>query len=105
MTTILKRDTDENYARLAIAIVEQACKDATMFPRDVKKFFCSEDSIFQFCMPHTDGPALLKQVYKNFKEYGNYCPPLEKKDKDEIMDNLEDDVEEEEKIKWLRLLA
>ena len=95
---------DENYAMLAAAIVEQACKDAMGYvtfskkvrkPKtdrvikrkyrdnkkdqmeEVRRFFCDEDSIFGLCMPHTDGEALLEKVYDNFEKYNNYMPPFE----------------------------
>ena len=95
--------SEEGYKRLAAAIVEQACKDAMGYPavykrkksdkklskedeelsrnskkaqrEEVRRFFCDENSLFAFCMPHTDGKMLLNRVYDNFKKYGNYMPP------------------------------
>lgn len=91
-------DRDGAYARLAVAIVEQAAKDACgwgCFNRNkkdqlaeknyefnkawqinsVKRFFCDDDSIFALCMPNTDGPTLYKMIMHNYEVYGNYMPP------------------------------
>lgn len=80
---------NEAYAKLGVAIVEQACKDAKGYynaggsdisrevwqDNEVKRFFCSEDSLFTLCMPNTDGLAFYKQVLANYEKYGYYCPP------------------------------
>ena len=93
-----KRNLNENYAKLGIAIVQQACKDAKAYPREVRDFFCGDNSVFAFCMPHTDGKALLDQVYKNFEKYDYYMPPAEKtKLKEELngIDDYDEDYEED----------
>lgn len=100
-------ERDNNYALLAAAIVEQACKDAMGYfsygkkerekskdqrgdevvvkhrriaqMEEVKRFFTDKNSIFSLCMPNTDGKALLDQVYENFKKYGDYMPPTAKR--------------------------
>lgn len=93
-----KRNLNENYARLGIAIVQQACKDARSYPREVRNFFCSDNSIFPFCMPNTDGKALLDQVYKNYEKYDYYMPPAEKAKLNESLngtDDYEEDCEDE----------
>lgn len=90
---------EEGYKRLAVAIVEQAAKDAkgygynadrTMDPgagnkklecnktwqmQSVEWFFCSDDSLFSLCMPNTDGPTLYKMILHNYEVYGNYISP------------------------------
>ena len=91
---------DQAYARLAVAIVEQAAKDANgysgwvygskknaiermqlvEFNRDwqkeeVKQFFNDINSIFSLCMPNTDGPTLYKMIMRNYEVYGSYIPP------------------------------
>ena len=83
------------YMRLAVAIVEQACKDANGYysssgdhvnrylmearrdyqMKEVKNFFYDDNSIFGLCMPHTDGPTFYKQIMSNYKNYGYYMPP------------------------------
>ena len=91
-------DRDGAYARLAVAIVEQAAKDANgwgYFNRtkedwlteknhefnknwqinSVRHFFCDDDSIFALCMPNTDGPTMYKMIMHNYEVYGNYMPP------------------------------
>lgn len=91
-------DRDGAYARLAVAIVEQAAKDANgwgHFNRkkedflsednyesnriwqinSVKHFFCDDDSIFALCMPNTDGSAMYNRIMHNYETYGNYMPP------------------------------
>lgn len=83
---------NEAYARLAIAIVEQACKDANGYysggrgdlwekearrkfqMEEVKKFFYDEYGLFSLCMPHTDGPTFYKQMMHNWQVYGYYTP-------------------------------
>lgn len=83
---------NEAYARLAIAIVEQACKDANGYYSsgygdkwdkdtrrqyqiaEVKRFFYDEYGLFPLCMPHTDGPTFYKQMMHNWQVYGYYTP-------------------------------
>lgn len=63
-TDVLEQDIrcEESYQLLAMAIVRSACK-----ARD-KKFFYSD--WFQMLMPKVDGPALWKQLEKNYEELG-----------------------------------
>ena len=94
-------DPNEAYFRLAVAIVEQAAKDANGYSgwaygarkstrdnllyskefnrnwqrEEVKRFFYDIDGIFPMCMPNTDGPALYKMIMHNYEVYGNYVPP------------------------------
>lgn len=83
----------EAYSRLAVAIVEQACKDANGYynvdandryrkrinrkiqMEEVKRFFFDERGIFPICMPNTDGPTFYKHMMSNWEKYGYYCPP------------------------------
>lgn len=78
------------YQRLAIAIVEQACRDAMGYytlsntdkykkelrkqyqMAEVKRFFYDENGIFPLCMPNTDGPAFYNKVISNWETYGYY---------------------------------
>ena len=84
---------NEAYARLGVAIVEQACKDAMGYYNngygdtwekemkrefqiaEVKRFFCSGKSIFDLCMPNTDGPSFYKKIMENWRKYNYYIPP------------------------------
>lgn len=85
---------NEAYAKLAVAIVEQACKDAVGYyngssaqdkwnrehhgyyqREEVRKFFCDENSLFTLCMPNTDGKTFYKRLIYNYETYGYYCPP------------------------------
>jgi hypothetical protein len=89
---------NDAYARLAIAIVEQACKDANGYyssgnsdkwnkmirrkhqMEEVKKFFYEKYGLFAMCMPNTDGPAFYKQVMYNWEVYGYYTPDGKKEE-------------------------
>lgn len=82
------------YMRLAVAIVEQACKDARGYYNstsdkvkelmerrreaqiaEVKNFFLDESGIFPLCMPNTDGARFYKQLMENYEKYDYYIPP------------------------------
>ena len=82
------------YMRLAVAIVEQACKDAKGYynaaadttntarernikwqVEEVKNFFLDERGIFPLCMPNTDGKKFYEQLMHNYEEYDYYIPP------------------------------
>ena len=90
------RDQKSNtlaYMRLAVAIVEQACKDARGYYNaagdtansarernikwqieEVKSFFLDERGIFPLCMPNTDGKRFYEQLMYNYEKYGYYIP-------------------------------
>lgn len=92
----LKRDSDsqlEAYAKLGIAVVEQAAKDALGYSytngnrkpstewgkarqiNEVKQFFYDPEGLFVLCMPSTDGPTFYEKILSNYEKYGNYVAP------------------------------
>lgn len=78
---------EKGYKLLAVAIVEQAARDAMGWTSnnkechskkrqmdEVKDFFCNDKSIFGLCMPRTDGKALYKKIIENYNKYGKFQP-------------------------------
>lgn len=91
-----KRDSDnilEAYAKLGIAVVEQAAKDALGYGytngnripnsewakqkqmKEVKSFFYDPEGLFVLCMPKTDGPTFYEKILSNYEKYGDYLQP------------------------------
>ena len=81
----MEKYDERGYMNLAVAIVEQAARDANGWApgikeahsknhqvEEVKRFFCDEKSIFGLCMPKSDGHRLYKQIMENYRRLGKY---------------------------------